>query len=80
MSASNEEPLRVDARVLTPAEEAAARAGPLRTVRVREPKPPPPPETVTRARMRGMIVGASMTVAAGAFASAAWWLWRRWRA
>ena len=31
------DPLHVEARVLTPEEEAAARAGPLRTVRAKEP-------------------------------------------
>lgn len=75
-----DEPVRVTAHRLTPDEEAAARAVPMRTVRVREPKPPAPPEAVTRAQVRGMLLGASMTAVAGAFAAGAWLLWRRWRA
>ena len=74
-----EEPIRVTAQPLSPQEEAAARAGPLRTVRVREVKPPAPPETVARARLRGMLLGASMTAAAGLALAVARWGWRRWR-
>lgn len=73
------DPLHVEARVLTPEEEATARAGPLRTVRAKEPGAPLTPEAVTRARWRGMLVGASLAAGAAvaAFVGLRWWGRRR---
>ena len=66
------EPLRVDAQRLTPAEEAAVRAAPMRTIRVKEPAPPLTPEAVTRARWRGMLIGASVATGAAVAAAVGW--------
>ena len=71
-----EKPIRVEAQRMTPEEDAAARQSPVRTVRARR-AGPPPTRDVTRARWRGVIIGAALAGAAAVAAAAGHFWWGR---